>query len=106
MGLTALLAETGTVIVTATDGQAGLEQTRQIRPDLVLLDIQLPILSGMDVARGIKTDDELKNIPVIAVTASVMKGDREQILAVGCDDFVSKPVNPAELGRVLRTWLG
>jgi len=106
LAITALLAKTGAEIVTAADGQAGLRQTRQTRPDLVLLDIQLPILSGMDVARGIKADGELKSIPVVAVTASAMKGDREEILAAGCDDYVSKPVNPAELGRVLRKWLG
>ncbi|MDP6545348.1 MAG: response regulator [Phycisphaerae bacterium] len=102
---TALLTEMGAETVTASDGQAGLDQTRQTRPDLVLLDIQLPILSGMDVATQIKADDELKNIPVIALTAKVMKGDREQILAAGCDDYLSKPLNPPELWRVLRKWL-
>ena len=106
LAVTAMLAETGAEIGTASDGQAALDQTRQTRPDLVLLDIQLPILSGMDVAMRIKADDELKSIPVIALTARVMKGEREQILASGCDDYVSKPINPAELGRVLQKWLG
>ena len=106
LAITAMLSETGAEIVTAVDGQAGLEQTRKIRPDIVLLDIHLPIMSGMDVTRRIKGDDELKNIPVIAVTASVMKGDRDQLLAAGCDDFVSKPISLAELERILRKWLG
>jgi two-component system cell cycle response regulator DivK len=59
----------------------------------------------MDVAREIKSDAELKSIPIIAVTASVMKGDRQKILDAGCDDFVAKPINSTDLGRALRKWL-
>ncbi|MDP6633270.1 MAG: response regulator [Phycisphaerae bacterium] len=104
--ITALLSETGAEVAAAADGQAGLDQARQAKPDLILMDIQLPGLSGMDVVGRIKDDDELKNIPVVALTARVMKGDREQILAAGCDDYVSKPISPVSLERILRKWLG
>ena len=74
-------------------------------PDLILLDMQLPDISGLDVAQSIKASGELKHIPIIAVTASVMKGDEERIMASGCDIYVSKPVQIAEFMRVIRQTL-
>jgi two-component system cell cycle response regulator DivK len=70
---------------------------RELKPPLVLLDIGLPKMDGMEVVAHIKADAELRDIPVIAITASAMHGDRERFLAAGCDDYMSKPIQVLEL---------
>lgn len=76
---------------------------RQLRPDVILLDIQLPDVSGTDVARQLKADEQTRSIPIIAVTAFAMSGDRERCLESGCDDYISKPYNiHAVLAKVAR----
>ena len=75
------------------DGQDALEKARSVRPDLVLMDIQLPVISGLDVAKAMKADDDLKGIPIIAVTAFAMKGDEEKIRQGGCEAYLSKPIS-------------
>ena len=102
--LTAILEEFGYASVTAGNGQEAVEMAGNQRPDLILMDLQLPVLSGMDAAEKIKSDPELSAIPIVAVTARAMRGDREQVLAGGCDDYLSKPIDPAELIRVIRKW--
>ncbi len=74
-------------------GTTALALARQFHPDLILLDIQLPDISGMDVARHLKADEQTRDIPVVAVTAFAMSGDRRMILDSGCDDYVAKPIN-------------
>jgi two-component system cell cycle response regulator DivK len=69
-----------------------LDLARQNRPDLILMDIQLPEVSGIEITGWLKADPELKSIPVIAVTAFAMRGDEEKIRAGGCDDYLSKPI--------------
>jgi two-component system, cell cycle response regulator DivK len=98
-----LLEYHGYTILTTTLGGAAVELAREHRPDLILLDIQLPDISGMEAARQLKADQETRAIPIIAVTAFAMSGDREKILATGCDDYLAKPFNVVEfLGLVER----
>lgn len=75
------------------DGLEALAIAREKRPDLILMDIQLPEVSGLEVTKWIKEDDELKSIPVVAVTAFAMKGDEEKIRAGGCEAYIAKPIS-------------
>lgn len=75
------------------DGMEVLSLARNIRPDLILMDIQLPEISGLDITRKLKADGEVKGIPVIAVTAFAMKDDEEMILSAGCEAYMSKPIS-------------
>jgi two-component system cell cycle response regulator DivK len=75
------------------DGMEALRLARQHRPDLILMDIQLPEVSGLEVTKWIKEDDDLRSIPVIAVTAFAMKGDEERIREGGCEAYISKPIS-------------
>ena len=74
------------------DGSDAVDLTRSEHPDLILMDIQLPGRSGLEITRMLKADDELKNIPVVAVTSFAMEGDREKILRNGCDGYIPKPI--------------
>jgi two-component system, cell cycle response regulator DivK len=101
-----LLTGSGYVVAEAADGQAGVEMTRSERPDLVLMDIQLPVMDGYEATRQIKTDPNLKATPVIAVSSYAMKGDEEKARAAGCDHYVTKPYSPVQLLRIIRGFLG
>jgi two-component system, cell cycle response regulator DivK len=92
-----ILESRGYRVLEAEDGVTGLEIIRADRPPLVLLDISLPDLDGLQLVAAMKADEELAGIPVIALTASAMRGDRERFLAAGCDDYLSKPVQAMEL---------
>jgi two-component system cell cycle response regulator DivK len=92
------LERRGFVIVMAMDGQQGVEMTRSERPDLILMDMSLPVMDGWAATQAIKADPELSKIPVIALTAHAMAGDREKAMAAGCDDYDTKPI---ELPRLL-----
>ncbi len=104
--ITAILREIGVDAVVATNGREAVALAEGTRPDLILMDIQLPLLSGLDAAREIKANAGLKGIPIIALTAKAMKGDREEALAAGCDGYLSKPVDPRRLREVMAKWLG
>ena len=93
-------------LIEAKDGQQGLDTLETETPDLILLDMQLPKVSGYEVAKRIKAVDRLKNIPVIAVTAYALSGDEEQMIEIGCDDYVSKPYRPRALIEHLEKFLG
>ena len=101
-----LLTGSGYEVSEAADGQAGVEITRSERPDLVLMDIQLPVIDGYEATRQIKTDPNVKATPVIAVSSYAMKGDEEKARAAGCDDYVTKPYSPIQLLRIIRGFLG
>ena len=91
---TFLLEKHGFKVVAATSGPKGLELARQLRPALVLLDIQLPGMDGYAVAQGLRGMDELTGTPIIAVTSYAMVGDRERALGAGCNGYIEKPINP------------
>lgn len=92
-----LLTSQGFEIVEAVTGMEGIKLARERRPDLILMDIQLPDLEGYEVARQIKSIDELKDIPIIAVTSYALSGDDVKAYEAGCCDYVSKPFSPRAL---------
>jgi CheY-like chemotaxis protein len=89
----------------ATDGPSGVSKAKEFLPDLILLDISLPIIDGFKVFDEIKKEKKLKNIPIIAVTASVMKGNREEMLKYGFDNYISKPVDNVIFNEMLTKYL-
>jgi CheY-like chemotaxis protein len=84
-------------VLQANDGEQGIQMTRKEKPDLILMDLSLPRMDGWTATRHIKADPDLMNIPVIALTAHAMVGDRERALEAGCNDYISKPINLREL---------
>ena len=91
-----LLETTGHTVLTATDAEAGLASARAEHPDLILMDIQLPGMDGLEATALLKQDDATRAIPVVALTALAMKGDEERILAAGCDGYIAKPMRYKE----------
>src|ERR1700704_7088080 len=94
----------GYTVFTTQLGEPALELARQHSPDLILMDIQLPDISGMEATRRLKADEQTRAIPIIAVTAFAMSGDEARILASGCDAYLSKPFNVAEFLRLVEQW--
>jgi two-component system cell cycle response regulator DivK len=92
-----LLGSAGFRMIEAHDGEQALNVARSERPNLILMDIQLPILDGYEATRSIKRDPELKHIPVIAVTSYALSGDEERAREAGCDGYVAKPYSPRDL---------
>jgi two-component system cell cycle response regulator DivK len=88
-----LLEAHGYNVVQTRDGLSALELARKHKPDLILMDIQLPEVSGIEVTKWLKEDEELRKIPVIAVTAFAMKGDEQKIREGGCEAYISKPIS-------------
>jgi len=88
-----LLEAHGFATVQTRNGMEAVGMAREHNPDLILLDIQLPEISGLEVTRQLKQDDDLKNIPIIAVTAFAMKGDEEKIREGGCEAYIAKPIS-------------
>ena len=91
-------------ILEATDGEAGLKTALAELPDLVLLDMSLPKMDGFEVVRNLKEDENARHIPVIALTARAMKGDREKTIEAGCDDYISKPIDPEKILGKIEKW--
>ena len=87
-----ILEAEGYSVSGAADGPSGLELAAQMQPDLILLDINLPEIDGYDLARRFRTTPGLERVPILAVTANVMQGDRERTLAAGCDGYIQKPI--------------
>ena len=87
-----LLQSAGHSVLSATDAEAGLSLARDEQPNLILMDIQLPGMDGLEATRLLKQDDATRGIPVIALTALAMKGDEERIRAAGCDGYIAKPL--------------
>ena len=92
-----ILQSRGYNVIEAEDGQRGLDMVQELKPPLILLDIGLPGMDGLEVVRQIRRDERLREIPVIAITASAMRGDRERFLDAGCSDYISKPIQALEL---------
>jgi CheY-like chemotaxis protein len=100
-----ILQKNGHEVVQARNGETGIALAAQTRPTLILLDIQLPGMDGYAVARELRKNSDIANIPIIAVTSYAMAGDRDRVLEAGCTDYIEKPINPdtfhAEIARYL-----
>ncbi|MDD2708437.1 MAG: response regulator [Verrucomicrobiae bacterium] len=92
------LVRKGYEVIIAVDGGQGVAMAKSDKPDLILMDMSLPVLDGWEATRQLKTDEQTKGIPVIALTAHAMAGDREKTIEAGCDDYDTKPI---ELPRLL-----
>ncbi len=100
------LERKGFEVVMAVDGQAGIDMASSASPDLILMDLSLPIIDGWEATRRIKADSATQNIPVIALTAHAMSGDEEKAREAGCDDYDTKPVNLNRLLEKIGNLLG
>jgi two-component system cell cycle response regulator DivK len=100
-----LLKAQGYEVIATQDGTVAVELARTSGPDLVLMDVNLPKISGLAIMALMKGDDELKNIPIVAVTACAMKGDEEKIRAAGCEDYVAKPISIPDFLRTVKKYL-
>ena len=92
------LTRRGFEVIFAVDGQQGVDLARTERPDIILMDMSLPVLDGWEATRRVKADDATRSVPVIGLTAHAMSGDRERAIEAGCDDYDTKPV---ELDRLI-----
>ncbi|MCW5697798.1 MAG: response regulator [Bauldia sp.] len=101
-----LLEASGYDTIQTRNGLEAIELARQHRPDLILMDIQLPEVSGLEVTKWIKEDDDLRSIPVIAITAFAMKGDEDRIRQGGCEAYLSKPISVGKFIETVRAYLG
>ena len=101
-----LLEAHGYRVLKTRDGLSALDMARTHMPDLILMDIQLPEVSGIEVTKWLKEDDDLSAIPVIAVTAFAMKGDEERIREGGCEAYISKPISVSHFLDTVRRFLG
>ena len=92
-------------LLRAEDGNQALQILKDEMPDLILLDINIPGIHGLDLARQLKADDRLAKIPLVATTANVLLGDRERCLEAGCDDYLPKPLDIRELRKVMHAYI-
>ena len=88
-----------------SNGFEALDLVRKLRPDLILMDIQLPEISGLEITKLLKADDDLRHIPVVAVTAFAMKGDEQKIRTGGCDGYIAKPISVASFLQTVSKFL-
>jgi len=100
-----LLGTTGYEMIEAEDGAEGVAKAKAEKPDLILMDIQLPLLDGYEATRQIKAEPALAAIPIIVVTSYALSGDEEKAKAAGCDAYVSKPYSPRQLLQKIREFL-
>jgi two-component system cell cycle response regulator DivK len=100
-----VLKNKGYKTIEAVDGEEALERAAAEGPDLILMDRSIPKIDGYEVTRRLKSQEEFKGIPIVALTAHAMKGDREKALEAGCDGYISKPINVRELPELIRSYL-
>lgn len=100
-----VLRDRGYTILEAVDGEEALAVAMERQPDLIVMDIQLPKMDGLEVTRRLRQTPEFKDTPIIALTAFAMEGDREKIIAAGCDKYISKPVNTRQFPEVVSAML-
>lgn len=103
--LTRRMRRRGYEMITASDGAQAIEMAKNDMPDLILMDMSLPVINGWEATRQIKAEPKTQSIPVIALTAHAMEGDRERSLAAGCDDYDTKPINFSQLLHKINTLL-
>ena len=92
-------------LILAENGKQALERAAEFYPDLILMDLSMPVMDGWEAAGKLKMDVNLKEIPVVALSSNAMVGDRERALKAGCDDYISKPVSPVMLLSRIAEWL-
>ena len=100
-----LLGSASYEVIEAEDGQAALAMVKRQRPDLILMDIQLPLMDGYEATRRFKADPDLQSIPIIVVTSYALSGDEEKARATGCDGYVTKPFSPRQLLAKIKEYL-
>ena len=100
-----LLQASGYTTIEATDGEQGVELARARKPDLILMDIMMPVMDGLEATRILKADATTGNIPILALTSYAMKGDKERILEAGCDGYLAKPLDIKELLKTVTEYL-
>ena len=100
-----LLGNAGYELTEAENGEEAIAAVDRRRPDLILMDIQLPLMDGYEATRRIRTNPDLKSVPIIAVTSYALSGDEAKALAAGCDGYVTKPCSPRDLLAKVRTYL-
>jgi two-component system cell cycle response regulator DivK len=100
-----VLKNKGFVTIEASDGEEAVEKAVSEKPELILLDISIPKMDGYEVARRLKSLEEFREIPIVALTAHAMKGDREKVIASGFEGYISKPINVRELPDQVRSYL-
>ena len=99
------LVRRGFEVVFAVDGEQGVDLARSEKPDIILMDMSLPVMDGWEATRRVKSDNATRHVPVIALTAHAMSGDQEKALEAGCDDYDTKPVEIDRLvGKIERLW--
>ena len=96
----------GYSVIEAQNGREGVEKVVHERPDLVIMDIQMPVLDGYDATREIKSSPDISRTPIIALSSFAMKGDEEKARAAGCDDYVTKPFSPKQMVALVRNYIG
>jgi two-component system, cell cycle response regulator DivK len=99
-----ILEQLDYVVLQATDGEQGVQVAKKEIPDIILMDLSLPRMDGWTATRAIKSETTLKHIPIIALTAHAMVGDKERALEAGCDDYITKPINLKELATKLNRY--
>jgi two-component system cell cycle response regulator DivK len=95
----------GHTLVRAEDGERALYELSQNVPDIILLDVNLPGMNGLDLARQLRTEERYSTVPIIAITANVLVGDREKCLEAGCNDYMPKPIDIRRLRELMRTYM-
>jgi len=100
-----LLTDAGFELLEASDGEQGIAMATEHRPDLILMDIQLPLVDGYEATRRIKANPDLRHIPIVAVTSYALSGDEAKALAAGCDGYVAKPFSPRQILAKVRQLL-
>jgi CheY-like chemotaxis protein len=103
--LTDYLQMAGYQVVSARNALTGMDMARRIRPDLILMDVQLPGMDGLEATRRLRAESEFRTLPILALTALAMPGDRERCLAAGATDYVTKPVNLKKLAALIDEYL-
>jgi two-component system, cell cycle response regulator DivK len=100
-----LLTRAGYELIEAVDGESGVAMATTHRPDLILMDIQLPVFDGYEATRRIRANPDTKSIPIIAVTSYALSGDESKVLAAGCDGYVAKPFSPRKILAMVQEFL-
>ncbi len=100
-----LLQRDGYSTIEAVDGQQAVELTRERHPDLILMDVQMPVMSGIEATERLKADPATRGVPIVAVTAFAMEGDKEKLLQAGFDGYISKPIDIKRFGEEVRRFL-